>query len=378
MSVLTDIKVPDVHTKRRYIYETLRRQILAAEIAPGTKFPPASVLCQQFAVSYMTMHAALNDLVRDGCLIRHRGKGTFVADASARKKRPMTTDLVVVLPVQEDIINSSQSSEVFQFLHGCTAGASAAQARLGMMSIPSRPGEDEVRVALEQILAHDGAIFIGDQYDGLMTELGRRHFPVAAYGVGDVTKVAARVEYDRADAVRQGMRHLIEHGYHRIGLLGALAGPGSKYNLFRELLAEHGLALDAAWVQQCSSIHDAFQDAHALLSRQPRPQAVFVDNHRKALALIQVAQLQGLAIPRDLAVMGYGADTASQSSPHSLSLVALPYADFGRQCAQMLDHIIRGQTQPPACRIVQANLVIRQSCGCDSPAMDTRDAMPEF
>lgn len=58
----------------------LREQILTAPLEPGDSILPESQLAQQFNVSRMTVRQALSRLVFEGLIVRHRGRGSFVAE----------------------------------------------------------------------------------------------------------------------------------------------------------------------------------------------------------------------------------------------------------------------------------------------------------
>lgn len=65
-------------------YEMIRRE-LQSEIAngdrlPGQRFITERELCERFGVSSTTAVRVLNDLVREGLLVRRQGSGTFVAE----------------------------------------------------------------------------------------------------------------------------------------------------------------------------------------------------------------------------------------------------------------------------------------------------------
>lgn len=51
---------------------------------PGDRAPSENELSEQFGVSRMTARRALDQLVRSGDIVRRRGAGSFVADASVR------------------------------------------------------------------------------------------------------------------------------------------------------------------------------------------------------------------------------------------------------------------------------------------------------
>jgi len=58
----------------------LRDQILSGALKPGDAIPPESQLAQQFATSRMTVRQAFSRLVFEGLIVRHRGRGSFVAE----------------------------------------------------------------------------------------------------------------------------------------------------------------------------------------------------------------------------------------------------------------------------------------------------------
>ncbi|PIG93130.1 GntR family transcriptional regulator [Gloeocapsopsis sp. IPPAS B-1203] len=65
------------------ISEQLREQIYSSEYSPGEQLPSEHQLMLQFNVSRITVRRAIANLVNQGLVISHRGKGVFVKD---RKK----------------------------------------------------------------------------------------------------------------------------------------------------------------------------------------------------------------------------------------------------------------------------------------------------
>jgi DNA-binding GntR family transcriptional regulator len=56
----------------------LRSRILGLEWTSGERIPPEETLATEYGVSRVTMRQALAELVKDGLLARHQGRGTFV------------------------------------------------------------------------------------------------------------------------------------------------------------------------------------------------------------------------------------------------------------------------------------------------------------
>lgn len=361
--LLGHLRKPNLHTKRRQIYNALVKQFQMGHLLPSSKLPDISQMADHFSVSYATMHAALSDLVRDGRLVSHRGKGIFVAEPSQDPHgRPTMTNLVLVLPQQEDVAAYGAVVEMEAVLHGCSAGASDSGAKLGILSLPSKITEEDLPPVLEDLAGYDGAIFHGTQYAVLMRELGRRNFHFAMQD-GDPS-LGSGVTYDRSHAARLAAEHLLDHGHRRIAYFGMSHGESAlKYRSFCEAIKERGIA-DAPILQPCEGVGDAYDAAREFIEKVSQVDAVFVDNFQKARILAQILRGQRVRIPQDLAVMGYGTESLDAGEPPFLSHMAIPYHEMARETAKLLDLLIRGRAVPPVQKVLKARLEIRPSCGC--------------
>lgn len=77
---------PSVSSRPKFetIVDFARRRIRSGRWLPGDRAPSENELSEQFGVSRMTARHALEQLVRSGDIVRRRGAGSFVADASVR------------------------------------------------------------------------------------------------------------------------------------------------------------------------------------------------------------------------------------------------------------------------------------------------------
>jgi len=77
------------------LYIQLKEHILArverGELKPGQRLPSERELCDQFAVSRITVRQALAELMRDGLLQSVPGKGTFVARKREDEFHPLAS-----------------------------------------------------------------------------------------------------------------------------------------------------------------------------------------------------------------------------------------------------------------------------------------------
>ena len=76
-------------TKQRETRE--RVQALIEELDTGAAIPSERQLSADLGVSRLTVRAALDELVRDGHLVRRRGSGTFVSEPKIAQELTMTS-----------------------------------------------------------------------------------------------------------------------------------------------------------------------------------------------------------------------------------------------------------------------------------------------
>jgi len=62
----------------RKVYEVLRRQIIEGVYKPGDLLPSENNLCQQFRITRPTVRHALDTMLSEGMIHKHKGKGSIV------------------------------------------------------------------------------------------------------------------------------------------------------------------------------------------------------------------------------------------------------------------------------------------------------------
>lgn len=90
------------HPQKLYIQlvEILKSKIQSGEWAVGSQIPTEDELCRNYQVSRSTVRTAVLELVKQGLLIRHQGKGTFVC------KKVISTGLTMLTSFKELMLES--------------------------------------------------------------------------------------------------------------------------------------------------------------------------------------------------------------------------------------------------------------------------------
>ena len=112
----------------------IKRSIISGEVSVGALLPSEAELCGAYGISRNTVRQAIGALEEDGFVVRKRGKGTFVADPSTRRKSvqysftteisqmgkaPSSTlvsfDVIPVSPRIREIMDLSGDAKVYCF-----------------------------------------------------------------------------------------------------------------------------------------------------------------------------------------------------------------------------------------------------------------------
>lgn len=86
--------------KYQIIEDELKQQIISGKFENGDKFYTEAELAEMFKVSSITVIRALNDLVKDGFIVRHQGRGSFVS--RARKGKVVEFSDIELFPISHD------------------------------------------------------------------------------------------------------------------------------------------------------------------------------------------------------------------------------------------------------------------------------------
>jgi LacI family transcriptional regulator len=167
-------------------------------------------------------------------------------------------------------------------------------------------------------------------------------------------------------------KYLLKLGHRRIGLLTLIPDIEAtrlRENGIRRAFKDAGVAFDES-LDQLGMSGDvgfetmvAFETAVTMLKRKDRPTAIICGNDQVALQVYSAAAALGLSVPQDLSIMGFDdLKVISETLRPSLTTVALPYYEIGRQSVELMREA-RNQPEGWAPKIlVPCPLVERDSC----------------
>lgn len=246
---------------------------------------------------------------------------------------------------------------------------------LSLMLVPPMRGSlvDATYAALV-----DGCIIAGlEADDPVVQALSQRRIPcvmVDAIGPAHV----ASVMIDDARGAHLALKHVLEQGHRDIviaaffdsddGLVRVDEYTGTmkrRFDGFRAALAEAGLTLSAPGirvVEADASVEGGRDVIARLATGSGLPSAIVCLGDAMAWGVIDACRARGVAVPGDLAVIGFDDLPPSSLMQPALSTVRQPIIEKGRRAAELFVELLRcnGECEPQRITL-PVELVVRDS-----------------
>jgi DNA-binding LacI/PurR family transcriptional regulator len=250
--------------------------------------------------------------------------------------------------------------------------------RVGLALVPSRFGTPHETDLIRAALVDGFIAFCDVADDGRLDVIEQRGLPLVIAD-GSPRAGAPSVGIDDRGAARAAAEHLLELGHRHIGVVAFPLSPDghegpadlerqatARYHCTRERLAGIRAAFEAAGIdwhavpiqERAPHGRDAGRRAAAaLLDGADRPTALIAMSDELAIGALHAAEARGIAVPRELSIIGFDDTPAAADARPPLTTVAQPHREKGETAARML---LQPDAQP-ARVVLPTSLVTRDS-----------------
>lgn len=286
----------------------------------------------------------------------------YVGSSAARALRSRRSGVIALI-----VPNSTQ--HVFghsYFMHVLIGVSQVANERDAQVLISTSASEESGLTAYERVMhsrTADGAIITSAAIDDPnIARLAASGIPVVLIG-NHPGLVASSVGIDDIGASRMITEHLIaQHGRRR---LLHVTGPLDHQTAvdrragFLEAVALHGLTADARVVEGDFS---ETSGAAAVAGAADDIDGVVFANDDMAFGGLQVLKSRGIAVPEDVAIVGFDDFDTSRLTEPGITTVHVPAEEMARIAAERL--FARVDAGAVTRDELPVSLVARRSCGC--------------
>jgi LacI family transcriptional regulator len=209
---------------------------------------------------------------------------------------------------------------------------------LASSNYDARRTSDYVRRMIGRQVA--GVLLMTSEVDqDLIEELIDSEVPVVFYNLEPTATRINNVIVDCEVGIEEALSHLVSLGHRQIA---HLAGPqatragSQRLAAFQHCVAKYLPGSQALICEGDFRVEGGRRAASELLARAALPTAVIAANDMMALGLMKEFRSAGLAIPRDISVIGFDDIAFAALSDPPLSTVSLPRIELGRRVVEAL------------------------------------------
>lgn len=211
----------------------------------------------------------------------------------------------------------------------------------------------------------DGLIYIGVHYQSHADRAMTAGVPLVVLDRKTSDSHASSALVDNVGGAFQATRHLINHGYRRVGIVEGPAGISTAQDRvlgWEQAMHEAGLPVRESWrIQGRFNKADGFRAGLEILGSDDVPEALFVSSEQQAIGVLLAAHKLKIRVPADLALFSFDGTAESEFSIPPLSTIVQPFDDLANAAVDLLLDL---STAPGMHVVCDFSLAIRESCGC--------------
>ena len=353
------------------IAQQIKDRILGGEFAPGGRLKSERDLALEFGVQRNTMRQALALLQSEGRIAKDR-RGSFVqqlADHSAN---------VFVLN-----IHSGSAPNLVDLVEGFTHVAVPQGFQVRRRSNNPLPDSNvNIVSALDSTQDDVAGVLIWPHFPTDVAQIRKINelVPTVLVDQRILGITTDSVRFDDVEGGKLVTRHLLDLGHRRIAFLTDEVFAETVQARWQGYVMAHeeaGIVCDPKLSLLYQFIdEDIFEPTMRRLYSSPdsRPTAIVCSNDVVAFGLLRFLNAEGIRIPEDMAVTGYGNSMPEYTHAISLTTIDQRFFDAGQEGARLLCKRIHQPSSErmhsPQDIVLPVKLVVRGSTGGSNEVID--------
>jgi GntR family transcriptional regulator of arabinose operon len=324
LKILTDEKRP----KYLEIIDFIINYIQSKNLNPGDKILSENEISKLFRVTKVTASRALNELVNEGILYRIQGKGSFFAGF---KKE--VSNVLVFLPIASYYDPYFTGPLLDTFFHSIDSNG---------LNLSMNYFKDNEKITEIPNLENCKVIVIAAfrKGEGLSENLfNKLNIPVIYLSSHPEVPVSY-IAFDNKNGAKNAVEYLIKVGHRKIAYFSA----GDKQNIsneerkegYIEALEENRIKEKMILLKEDYTEESGYKMAKEILKMKNRPSAILCANDLIAVGATHCFVEEGVKVPDDISIIGFGNYKISKFARIPLTTVSLPVEKMGKKLAELV------------------------------------------
>lgn len=289
----------------------------------------------------------------------------FYPNAIARSLANRSTKTIgVIMPL------SSEQVFVNPFFTEVMKGIAASAIKRGYDILFSTGGNgDEEYKATKRIVNEkriDGLILLTSRIqDKTINDLISKKLPFVVVGKPSKLEDVNWVDNDNQEACYNATEHLIKQGHSNIGFIGgefSYVFMCERFKGYKQALDIHGIKFNKDYLSIGEFLEEGGYEAmKKLLELNKMPTAIVAADDLMAFGAIRAIKENGLAIPEDIAIVGFNDTPLANFIDPPLSSVEIFVHDLGYNASEILLNHLEHPSDQKKHIIIQTSLKVRKS-----------------
>ncbi len=319
-------------------------------------------------VSKPTVSRALNDspLVKEDTknrVLSVANEQGYAVNRNAQKLRRKRTNTIAV---SLDFRSHQQGHISDPFMFDLLAGVSEALGDRNQDLLLCAPNHNDAD-AFQKILwsrGADGFIVLGQGHrEEMLSEFAATGAPLVVWGAGAESAPYCVVGSDNHLGGRLAGDYLLDRGRRHIVFVGdtSFREIGQRFSGLKSAADERNYEVKTDSIELHNfSYEAAYEAANRYLDvTEDRPDAVFAFSDTVAMAFISAFRNAGIAVPRDVSVVGYNDNQSAAYFTPPLTTIRQDIHQAGRVLVAKLLRILDGET--PSSAVIKTELIVRET-----------------
>lgn len=349
----------------------LKGRIRSGEFPAGGRLPTERELSGAMGVSRVTTRSALQELEKEGLVVRRQGAGTFVSELGAME-RALEDNSICLAFTDHLKVGIAEEPYVAMLLDGLRRATAKLGFRISLLPVPEDLSLLELmREKPDMAPSSKGVILsLRKDFDASLAWLKGRGHAVVSMGFGDLNSAEhSCVDIDNRAGGLMAARRLLSLGRRSLAFIDGASGDAALERRLEGIRTAHeeaGLAFDETKFFEATPWSEA--DGHSAVRRLLDSGAAFdsliVHGDLATLGALKALAGAGRRVPEDVSLVMYDDFPWLQRvSPVKLSAVRQPFDEMAESAAEMLLEAMGKLNPPVKIKILQPSLIIRDSCG---------------
>ncbi|MCX7917754.1 MAG: GntR family transcriptional regulator [bacterium] len=349
LKILVDEKKIKYKEVKKFIIEYIEQK----KLKPGDKVPSENEIARLFKVTKVTASRALNELVNEGILYRIQGKGSFFAGYKTK-----ISNILVFFPIVSSYDPYFTGPLLETFFHSIDAKG----LNLSMYYFKDNEEIKEIPDVKDCKVIIVAALKKGE---GLSADLLEKINIPVIYLSSHPDVPVSYIAFDNKNGAKKAVEYLIKMGHKKIAYFSAdyknNISNEERERSYLETLEENGIKEKIVFKGDYTE-ESGYKLAKEILKMKKRPTAILACNDLVAIGAIHCFFENGIKVPDDISIIGFGNYKISNYTRIPLTTVSLPVKEMGEKLAELsIKKINEGIAFKNERIIIPTELIIRKS-----------------